>query len=177
MRSRLGAFVYLLVPMVVDCSASSGGEAQTPAQRAPVVRSAPDAARAAQVVLSPAGHKPVRVRVEVVHKHEDRQRGLMFRKQLAPDAGMLFVFEAPQQLTFWMRNTYLPLDMVFITADMSVLGVVENAQPLTDDKRSVPGLSRYVLEVNAGFARRHGIVSGTVVRFADLPPEALEVKP
>jgi hypothetical protein len=79
---------------------------------------------------------------------------------------MLFLFERPEQLSFWMRNTYIPLDMIFIEPGMTVLGIVENAEPLTDTARSVPGLSQYVLEVNAGFSRRHGITAGTVVRFA-----------
>ena len=56
----------------------------------------------------------------------------MYRKQLAPDAGMLFLFERPEQHTFWMHNTLVPLDMIFITADWTVLGIVENATPLTD---------------------------------------------
>jgi uncharacterized membrane protein (UPF0127 family) len=59
-----------------------------------------------------------------------------------------------------MRNTYLPLDMIFIESDLRVLGVVENAEPMTDTSRSVPGQSQYVLEVNAGFAREHGIEAG-----------------
>ena len=121
-----------------------------------------------RVVLLPAGHDPVPVEVEVVYRPADRQKGLMYRRTLAEDAGMLFLFERERQQSFWMHNTYLPLDMVFIRADMSVLGVVENAEPLTEVSRRVEGLSQFVLEVNAGFCRKHGIAAGTMVRFEDM---------
>jgi uncharacterized membrane protein (UPF0127 family) len=117
------------------------------------------------VLLEPVGRDPVRVVVEVAATNQQRMRGLMYRERLAPDAGMLFLFDRPKHQVFWMRNTYLPLDMIFITADHRVLGVVENATPRTDDPRGVDGDSQYVLEVNAGFARANGIGPGTRVAF------------
>ncbi len=105
---------------------------------------------------------------------QGRARGLMFRRELDELAGMLFVFPAPENLRFWMHNTYLPLDMVFIRADRRVLGVVRNATPMTDDTRGVPGDSQYVLEVRAGFAERHQITDGTPVEFVNIPPAAPE---
>lgn len=118
-----------------------------------------------RVLLLAPGREPVSVDVEVVDTPAARQRGLMFRKTMAPDHGMLFLFDRDGQQSFWMRNTDLALDMLFIRSDMTVLGIVENAQPHTDDPRSVAGLSRYVLEVNAGFSRTHGLGPGTKVRF------------
>jgi uncharacterized membrane protein (UPF0127 family) len=122
------------------------------------------------VWLEPPGRDPVAVNVEVARTAAETQRGLMFRRHMDADAGMLFQFPRSRQLTFWMHNTYIPLDMVFITSDLRVLGVVENATPETDDPREVEGESQYVLEVNAGFAREHGIAAGTMVRFEDVPP-------
>lgn len=119
----------------------------------------------ARVVLEPPGAPPVVVDVEVARTSAETQRGLMFRRHMDPNAGMIFLFPRSRQLTFWMHNTYIPLDMIFITSEMRVLGVVENATPETDDGREVPGVSQFVLEVNAGFAREHGISEGTVVRF------------
>ena len=113
----------------------------------------------------PPGRDPITVKVEIADDDAERSQGLMYRKQLAADAGMLFLFDRPHHLTFWMRNTYLPLDMIFIEPTMSILGVVENAEPLTEVTRSVPGDSQYVLEVNAGFSREHGLTPGTMVRF------------
>jgi uncharacterized membrane protein (UPF0127 family) len=158
--------VALLVPLLA-CRGSVSSEAQAAPPRAPSLSPAAAAAATAQqvVMLEPVGSDAVRVRVEVVQTPQERQRGLMYRKQLDPDAGMLFVFERPQHNVFWMHNTFLPLDMIFITPSWSVLGVVENATPQTDSPREVPGESLYVLEVNAGFARQHGITRGTKVQW------------
>jgi uncharacterized membrane protein (UPF0127 family) len=128
---------------------------------------AKDAAGGRVVVHAQGGDVPVTV--EVARTPERRALGLMYRKQLASDAGMLFVFDAPEHLTFWMKNTVLPLDMIFITDDRHVLGIVENAAPFTTTTRSVEGESRYVLEVNAGFSGRHGIRSGDAVTFENIP--------
>ncbi len=126
----------------------------------------PAAGQGPRVVLERGeGHPPLVVKVEVADEMHERQRGLMFREHMDADAGMIFLFERPQQLSFWMHNTLLPLDMIFIRDDMSILGVVENATPRTDDPRQVPGLSQYVLEVNAGYAARHGVRAGQRVRF------------
>lgn len=122
-----------------------------------------------RVILEPPGAEPVTVNVEVARTSAETQRGLMFRRHMEPDAGMIFLFPRSRQLTFWMHNTYIPLDMIFIQSDMRVLGVVENAPPETDDGREVEGVSQFVLEVNAGFAREHGIGAGTIVRFEGIP--------
>lgn len=149
---------------VLGCRTTTAGEAPPDTSQ---TRSKASAApvEPARVRLSPPGQDPVSVTVEVVETNEARQRGLMYRKHLAPDAGMLFIFEGEEHHTFWMHNTLIPLDMIFIKADWTVLGVVENATPLTDTLRSVPGDSQYVLEVNAGFSRRHGLQPGTRVDY------------
>jgi uncharacterized protein len=164
MRISPQRWVSLALLWAGACHTASGSGAQTDTSLQS--GTAPQRAAAApQVVLTSPGRDPITVTVEVASSAAERQQGLMYRKQLGPDAGMLFLFEQPQQLTFWMHNTLIPLDMIFITADWNVLGVVENATPLTDAPRSVPGLSQYVLEVNAGFARRHGVSAGTSVRY------------
>jgi uncharacterized membrane protein (UPF0127 family) len=163
------AFVLALLPALLQCKSSVGNDAQaTPpkaAQRDAANGVSGAAAEGARVVLEPLGAASVSVRVEIAETPEQRQQGLMYRRQLDPDAGMLFLFERPQHNSFWMRNTYVPLDMIFITPDWKILGIVENATPQTDDPRSVPGDSQYVLEVNAGFSRSHQLAPGTVVRF------------
>lgn len=131
-------------------------------------------ATAPWVVLEPPGREQVTVRVEVARTPAQTQRGLMYRRELDRDAGMLFLFPRARHQTFWMRNTYLPLDMIFITSEMRVLGVVENATPETDDARQVDGISQFVLEVNAGFAREHSIGPGTTVRFENVPERPQE---
>lgn len=126
--------------------------------------------RGPHVVIHVEGRPPVTVMTEVARTEEERNRGLMFRRELGPMSGMLFVFKQSEPLTFWMRNTFIPLDMIFIKSDHRVLGVVANATPMTDDPRRVEGESQYVLEVNAGFAARHGIRPGTLIEFVNIPP-------
>lgn len=120
-------------------------------------------------ILRPEGHEPVIVDLELALTPQQRTQGLMRRRDLGERAGMLFVFPRESAQIFWMHDTYLALDMIFIRGDRTVLGVVENATPMTDDPRFVRGRSQYVLEVNAGFARRHGIAAGTPVTFVGVP--------
>jgi uncharacterized protein len=87
---------------------------------------------------------------------------------MGDDEGMLFVFPDERRNSFWMHNTLIPLDMFFIDSSWNVVGVVQNAVPLTDSPRQVERRSRYVLEVNAGFAARHGYGAGQKLRF--VPP-------
>ena len=118
-----------------------------------------------EVVLRPQGRPEVRVKVELARTDEEHQRGLMYREKMEPEHGMLFLFPSERQNTFWMKNTYIPLDIMFIKPDKTVLGTAENCEPLTETGRSVPGKSQYVLEVVGGFAQAHGIAPGTPVEF------------
>lgn len=93
----------------------------------------------------------------------------MFREHLDEREAMLFVFPKEQQLSFWMENTLISLDLIFIRADRTILGIVARAKPKTRDSRWVPGLSQYVLEVGGGVAERLGIRKGQTVRFM-VPP-------
>jgi uncharacterized protein len=120
------------------------------------------------VVLSPPGHPRAAVTVDIAHTPDQIQRGLMFRRSMPADHGMLFLMGEERVHSFWMRNTYIALDMIFIGKDMKVAGVVENTTPLTDDSRRVDTPSYYVLEVNAGWARAHHIGPGTPVRFKNV---------
>lgn len=121
-----------------------------------------------KVVLHTKGGD-VPVTVEVADTTERRSLGLMYRKELGAEAGMIFVFDEPDHLEFWMKNTVLPLDMIFIRDDRHVLGIVKNAVPYTTTARGVNGESRYVLEVNAGFSERHGVAAGDEVTFEGVP--------
>jgi uncharacterized membrane protein (UPF0127 family) len=87
----------------------------------------------------------------------------MYRTELAPDAGMLFSWSGEAIRRFWMRNTCIPLDMLFIAADGTIVGIVEQAPVLSDAPQSIPCPARHVLEVNAGWARSHGVRPGQKV--------------
>ena len=116
-----------------------------------------------------ADGRPVPFRVEVALTPEEHARGLMYRSRLDPDAGMLFVFDEPRVQRFWMKNTLIPLDMIFIGADRRIAGVVENAAPETETERMVPARSLYVLEIGGGLSARLGIHAGELVEMHGVP--------
>lgn len=112
------------------------------------------------------------VRVELAADDELRAQGLMFRDQLRPGTGMLFLFAQDDEHSFWMKNTRIPLDMIWIGADQRIAGIRENVPPCTADPcpSYSPGAgirSRYVLEVAGGVAREHGLKVGDQLRFEE----------
>lgn len=113
----------------------------------------------------------VTVTVEIVSTPAKIARGLMHREFLAPDAGMLFLMGEEREWPFYMRNTLIPLDMIFIASDFTVVGIVENAVPRTETNRTVGKPSLYVLEVNGGWSATHGVRAGMKARFAHVRPE------
>ena len=108
---------------------------------------------------------------EVADEGEERMKGLMFRTEMQDDHGMIFLFPRERQQSFWMKNTLIPLDMIFIKADRTILGIVENAEPETTIGRGVPGLSQFVFEINGGLSAKLGIKAGQTVRFTAPIPE------
>lgn len=108
------------------------------------------------------------LRVEVARTAAERAQGLMYRRHLADDAGMVFDMERSGDWSFWMKNTLIPLDMIFIDARWRVVCVVANAEPETLQSRGCGQPSRWVLELSGGGAARHGIAAGTPLRFRPL---------
>ena len=98
--------------------------------------------------------------VEVVDNDADRAKGLMYRQSLPEGTGMLFDFHREQDVSFWMQNTYIPLDMIFIRADGRILRIAENTEPQSTKIISSGGLAKGVLEVIAGTAKKYGIAAG-----------------
>ncbi|WP_245320928.1 DUF192 domain-containing protein [Bradyrhizobium lablabi] len=98
--------------------------------------------------------------VEMATTEEEKTQGLMHRKELPDGKGMLFDFSPEQQISMWMKNTYIPLDMIFIRADGRILRIAENTEPMSTKIISSGGLARGVLEVIAGTAQKYGIQPG-----------------
>ena len=109
---------------------------------------------------------PQRFKVELADNDTTRSRGMMFRTSMAPDAGMLFDFKQEQLASFWMRNTLLPLDMLFIKADGTILNIHQRAIPHDESGVNSTGPVRAVLEVNGGTVSRLGIKPGDRVEHA-----------
>ena len=98
--------------------------------------------------------------VEMATTEEEKTTGLMYRKELPDGKGMLFDFSPEQQISMWMKNTYIPLDMIFIRADGRILRIAENTEPLSTRIISSGGLAKGVMEVIAGTAQKYGIQPG-----------------
>lgn len=103
-------------------------------------------------------------RVEIADTDPKRERGLMFRRRLAADRGMWFVFSPPEQVSFWMKNTYIPLDLLFIGPDGRLLSIARNATPMSEATIPAPAPVSAVLEVAGGRAGALGLEPGDRVR-------------
>ncbi len=101
---------------------------------------------------------------EIADSPYSRQRGLMFRETLSEDNGMLFVFKREGRYPMWMKNTYIPLDMIFINSSRQVVELVENTEPESETSYGGSSRSSYVLEVNAGTIEKYDINIGDVVK-------------
>jgi uncharacterized membrane protein (UPF0127 family) len=124
-------------------------------------------ARGPCVSIVGADGKPrASVAVEVASTGPQREVGLMYRKHLDDNAGMIFVFPDTAPRNFWMHNTPIPLDMIFADAKGVVTGIVANAEPFSDKLLGVEGNSEYVLEVNGGFCAKNGIKPGDRLDFS-----------
>ena len=105
-------------------------------------------------------HGPAVFEVEIAADQVSQERGLMYRSSMAPNAGMLFDFHEPSYVSFWMKNTKLPLDMIFIRPDGTIADIAANARPYSTRLIKSPEAVRAVLEINGGRAAALGIEPG-----------------
>ena len=112
---------------------------------------------------------PVSIVIEVAETEKEREVGLMNRNSMPADQGMLFDFKQTRLVTMWMKNTYIPLDMVFMDEAGTVTHIAANAQPLSLDIISSRGPVRYVLELNGGAAARYGLKPGDRLEHPMIP--------
>lgn len=106
----------------------------------------------------------VRLNLEIANTTEERAHGLMNRSSLAADAGMLFVFDDDRIRYFWMKDTLISLDMLFIDDNLTIIDIHENATPLSETMIASSGPCRYVLEVNGGLCETYGVGVGDRVK-------------
>lgn len=113
------------------------------------------------------------VQVDLAVTDDDRARGLMFVKDLPPERGKLFLFERAEVRPFWMKNCYIPLDLIWLDGNNRIVDITKQAPPCAEDPcpnyyPSAPALN--VLEVQGGIAEAHGLAVGDVLVFVDVPP-------
>lgn len=158
MRTWLIAFL-LLLPACSQAAAPTAAHAAQPAVHPvsglPVI----------PLTATPAGGRPHTFRVEIARSEPEQARGLMFRTQMGPDEGMIFPYDPPQTVSFWMKNTVIPLDIVFIGTDHRVLNIATNAVPYSEATLPSAGPVIGVLELNGGRAKALGIAPGTRVQW------------
>ena len=102
--------------------------------------------------------------VETAQSSREMRTGLMYRKSMPENQGMIFDVKTPRSITMWMKNTYIPLDIVFIGPDYKISGIYKNAKPMSEKLISSPGDAAAVLELNAGSAEKHHLKKGLTVR-------------
>jgi uncharacterized membrane protein (UPF0127 family) len=168
--ARATSIPLWVIATVCGCLACAGDPPATPASPEPA-RSKPAAHRLRPLprAVLPDGFA---VTLELAQSPEEISQGLMFRASLAEDRGMLFLFEEPRMPSFWMKNTLIPLDIVFLDGDGTVVDVAHDARPCPAEPcphyvSARPALA--TLELAAGSARAHGIVAGARIRFERVP--------
>ena len=114
----------------------------------------------APLILLVDDDERLRTSLERALTDEHRSRGLMYRTSMPKDHGMLFSWETEEVQSFWMRNTCIPLDMLFVAKDNTIAGILEQVPTLNEAPRSIPCPVAHVLEVNAGYCRKHGVRAG-----------------
>lgn len=162
-------FQMVMVGLAADCAPGDGGGSATPTPTPTTMPGTPVPPPDGPQVTVTQGDATASVTVEFASTPEERQQGLMFREELHEDAGMLFIFPRDVLGGFWMRNTYVPLDIAYIGADGTVQEI-RAAQPLDETPLTPTKAYRYVLEVNQGWFERHSVGVGAKVTLpGDLP--------
>jgi uncharacterized membrane protein (UPF0127 family) len=163
-RSLRGWWRHSLVPAVglAVLLAGCGTAESAPAGGSPTPPQHP------QIQLLPLGGAPVPVVVEVVATPSLRQRGLMYREELPEGHGMLFIFPASTPLSFWMKNTLIPLDILFIEEGGRIVRIHQNTTPHSEAPLPSGAPARFVLEVAGGWTARIGVREGDTVEFGPL---------
>lgn len=118
--------------------------------------------------LDSLGNTRKEIQIEIADNDFERQTGLMYRKEMATDRGMLFIFDDNTIRGFYMKNTYIPLDLIFIDNNNTIVSIAKNAKPLNEASIRSEGNAQYVLEINAGLSDQWELKKGDKVNFSKL---------
>lgn len=108
------------------------------------------------------------LQIEIANNDYERQTGLMYRKHLDTNHGMLFIFDQIQVRSFYMKNTYIPLDIVYIDSNKTIVNIAKNTKPLDETSVYSEGAVKYVLEINAGLSNKWNLKPGDKINFSEL---------
>jgi uncharacterized membrane protein (UPF0127 family) len=157
MRTWLIPLLVLLAPA---CTSQAAAPTPAPAASQPAVHPL-SGLPVIPLTVTPIGGRPHVFRVEVAGTEAQQSRGLMFRTAMDPDEGMIFPYSPPQTVSFWMKNTVIPLDIIFIGPDHRVINIAANATPYSEASLPSAAPAIGVLELNGGRAAQLGIVPGS----------------
>ena len=124
------------------------------------------------VVLDKNGTEKARFDIEIAEHEEALQRGLKYRETMADNQGMLFIFDGKQPYGFWMKDTYMPLDMLFIDYEQSIFQIARNSVPFNEEPIEPDGFNKYTLEIKAGMAEKFNIIEGDKVEWKRTDPSS-----
>jgi uncharacterized membrane protein (UPF0127 family) len=157
------AVVALLLAAAASGSSAQPAAASKSAPPRTTASSGAEIERAQSLPLTPLTIGTVKLQAEVANTPGQREIGLMHRFSLAPDHGMVFVFPAPEPLSFWMRNTYIPLSIAYMDANGVILNI-EDMAPQDDTMHWSRGAAQYALEMRKGWFRERGVRAGDRVQ-------------
>jgi uncharacterized membrane protein (UPF0127 family) len=155
----LGGVTYLVAPWLGKETAS---ETATSIVEAP---SSEPITKEGEVIFFREGKKIRKIDVEIAENDAERNKGLMYRPYIPDSTGMLFIFPEPRELGFWMKNTQIPLDIMYVDANKKIISIQKHTKPFSEESLPSNGVAQYVVEVNAGFSDRNDIKPGDVISF------------
>jgi hypothetical protein len=160
-RPLLGLWLFALVTSLtlVACQGDDSGN------RSVVQRDIPFRPDGTLTFVRPDGTPITRIAIEIAETDSARARGLMGRRSMGFDKGMLFLFDEADTDPFWMRNTPMPLDIIFVAPDSEVVNIARRTTPFSDARVSPSAPKQFVVEVRAGFADRYGLTDSTRIRW------------
>lgn len=155
--------IFSVTPFFYSCQKKSYYEPDTFRIEAPKPETSQSSKETMVAFFINSKGEKIQVFLEIADSQEERAKGLMFRKNMPADHGMIFIFEEEGDHQFYMKNTFIPLDMIFVNSQKIIVGIVENTHPLTLDTIGIQAPSKYVIEMNAFFSSKHGIKVGDAV--------------
>lgn len=155
----IGGLGYLLLPYL------HSKPAPTISATASESAGAPSFVKEGEVVFLSGGKKIKKIDVEIAENEAEQAKGLMYRPYMPDSVGMLFIFQNAQPQSFWMKNTHISLDIIYVGADKKIVSIQKNARPYSEESLPSYGNAQYVVEVNAGYTDLHGIKVGDSIQF------------
>lgn len=164
----LAGALYLARPLLVadrNDSVSVSTAPKTPTASSATPNATGGIVKEGEVVFLHGDKRIRKIDVEIAENDSERQKGLMFRPFLSDSVGMLFVFDEPSPQSFWMKNTMISLDIIYVGSDKKIVSIQKKAKPYSEESLPSFGNAQYVVEVNGGYCDKYGIQVGDTIVF------------